>query len=443
MCLRVTLAILAVTALAQAQPKRVLYVTHSAGFRHSSIPLSASILDKVAVESGKLSLTWTESAEAINAENLRNFDAVLFYTSGELPLTDAQKNALLEFVSAGGGFAGVHSATDTLYGWPRYGELIGGYFDGHPWVQEIRIDVEDPEHPAMAGAAPSFRIMDEIYQFRNLSRERVRVLMALDVSSVDTKASGAHQGTTDFPLAWSRLEGNGRVFYTAFGHFEETWQDPRFQRLMLGALLWTTKQMDADGSPRPPLGPAILGIGNAASMQPPGVAAPGTILSIFGRSLTPGSSGVSAGPVYANKLAGAAVTVNGAAAPLLYAGPGQVNVLLPDTVTGSKATLEVHSAGLSDSAEIGIVSAVPGIFAVTKDANTLIVWATGLGRNQTLIVRVGGRDARVLSANVSPQWPGLYQLNVEIPAAVSGPTALIELQVPGSEHIGRFEARID
>src|SRR5258708_5605338 len=149
---------------AHAQPKRVMYVTHSAGFRHDSIPTSVEVLQRVAANSGRLDVVATEDLSLLTASGLRDFDAVFFFTSGELPISDSQKQDLLAFVRSGHGFGGVHSATDTLYTWPDYGDLIGARFNGHPWVRTVRIDVEDSDHPAVSGLKPSFTIFDEIYQ---------------------------------------------------------------------------------------------------------------------------------------------------------------------------------------------------------------------------------------------------------------------------------------
>ena len=129
----------------------------------------------------------------LTAENLRNYDAVYFFTSGELPLSDQQKADLLDFVRSGKGFGGSHSATDCLYTWPEYGEMIGGYFDGHPWAQEASVDVEDAQSPLLPGAAPAFRFIEEFYQFRDFSRDRVRVLLTLDTGSVDMAAPGINR----------------------------------------------------------------------------------------------------------------------------------------------------------------------------------------------------------------------------------------------------------
>lgn len=236
------LAAAAAVAAADDAPKRVLYFTLSAGFRHDSIPLSRQVLEDAAVKDGRIEIVWSEDPSVINAENLERFDAVFFFTSGELPFNEAQKAALLDFVRRGKGFGGVHSATDTCYGWPAYGELIGGRFDGHPWTQEVGIVVEDADHPATHHLAPGFRILDEIYQFREFSRERVNVLMRLDTNSVDVRIPGVNRVDHDFALAWSHEFGSGRVFYTALGHFDETWRDVRFQKMLVNALLWITKQ---------------------------------------------------------------------------------------------------------------------------------------------------------------------------------------------------------
>lgn len=330
--------------------KRILYVTYTAGFRHDSIPASKQVLQDLASRAGVIEIVPTEDLSLIRADTLRTFDAVVFFTSGELPLTDEQKSDLLSFVRNGGGFGGVHSATDTFYTWPEYGELIGAYFDGHPWAQQVTIDVEDPDHPAMSGLAPSFQITDEIYQFRNFSRDHTRVLMTLDTTSVDIHADGVHRTDGDFALAWSHLYGEGHVFYTALGHPESTWRDQRFQRLLLNALLWLTRQVNADTNPRG--GTPMInedGITDAIMSSRPLV--PGAYISIYGQKLNPGSSFAGSPAALQLKLMGAMVLVNGTPIPLLYSSPLQINAQLPATLASDRpATLQVWSAGqLSNS----------------------------------------------------------------------------------------------
>ena len=225
-------------AAAGAAPKRVLYMTHSAGFVHDSIPTSCAVMQDLGARSGAFEVTCSEDLSLISADSLRDFDVLYFFTSGELELSDQQKADLLAFVRGGKGFGGVHSATDTLYLWPEYGELIGAYFNGHPWYQEVSVRVEDPDDPTVKALAPAFRITDEIYQFREFSRDRVQVLLSLDTSSVDLAAPGVARDDGDFPLAWRRSYGDGRVFYTALGHPSDTWLDERFQNLLLNAVIW-------------------------------------------------------------------------------------------------------------------------------------------------------------------------------------------------------------
>jgi type 1 glutamine amidotransferase len=248
---RVLLASALCASILTAAPRRVLYVTHSAGYRHDSIPTSRQVLEELALRSeGAFEVVSTEDVSMIDAAVLRGFDILFFFTSGELPLSDAQKADLLDFVRSGKGFGGVHSATDTLYGWPEYAELIGGVFDGHPWAREVSIRVEDPAHPAAAHLPASFTLADEIYQFRSFSREKVRVLLTLDTSSVDLNAEGVRRTDGDFALAWCRQYGAGRVFYTALGHPEGVWLDARFQTMLVNAFRWLAGDVPGDATPR-------------------------------------------------------------------------------------------------------------------------------------------------------------------------------------------------
>ena len=233
-----------------AETAGVLYVTQSAGFAHPVLPHSEAVFARIAGESGRLDLTVSRDAAGLTAATLADYDAVVFFTTGELPMDDEQKAALLAWVRGGGAFVGVHSATDTFYEWPGYGELIGGYFDGHPWHQEVEVRVEDRQHPATRHLGGSFRIHDEIYQHRDWSRDDVRVLLSLDVGSVDMNARNVRRTDGDFALAWTRQEGAGRVFYTALGHRPEVWDDPRFQTHLLQGIAWAVG--DPAGGADPP-----------------------------------------------------------------------------------------------------------------------------------------------------------------------------------------------
>ena len=239
---RILFILCVLSATLAAQPKRILYITLSAAYKHAAIPASIQALREIAAQSGKLEIVQTEDVSLLSAAGLKNFDAVMFYTTGELPISDTQKRDLLEFVRGGKGFGGVHSATDTFYKWPEYGEMIGAYFQNHPWTQDVTIQVKDPKSPLVAHLAPSFKIKDEIYQVRNFAADRAHVLLALDTGSVNMAAPGINPGQREFPLAWTRNYGAGRVFYNALGHFDSTWTDPGIRTMMLQAMLWLTGQ---------------------------------------------------------------------------------------------------------------------------------------------------------------------------------------------------------
>lgn len=189
----------------------------------------------LAQKTGLFDVVCSQNSRAeISGDQLKNYDAVFFYTTGELPLSESQKSDFLAFVRNGKGFGGSHCATDTLYKWKEYGEMIGGYFDGHPWTQKIRVIVEDQKHAATKHLGDSFIIDDEIYQFKTpYSREKLHVLMKLDMTSVKNPGKRADK---DNALSWIHEYGKGRVFYTALGHRPEVWNDDRFQQHVIGGL---------------------------------------------------------------------------------------------------------------------------------------------------------------------------------------------------------------
>jgi type 1 glutamine amidotransferase len=212
-------------------PTRVLMLTATAGFRHDSIPTARQVMATLSATTRVFDVKATEDLVDISATSLANYDVLFFaLTSGELPLTADQRAAIVTFVSSGRGFVGVHSASDTLHGWPEYGALLGAFFKEHPWTQQGTVIVEDPTHPATEGLGDRFTLTEEFYTFVENPRPRVHVLLRLDAASVG--ASG------DYPLAWSHSFGSGRAYYNALGHFSETWTDPRFQRQLVGAIRW-------------------------------------------------------------------------------------------------------------------------------------------------------------------------------------------------------------
>jgi len=216
-------------------PARVLMLTATTGFRHDSIAAARQAITALGSTSGEFLVTATEDLQSLNAASLESYDVLFFaLTTGELPLTDQQKAAVVAFVAGGKGFLGAHSAADTLYEWADYGRIVGAYFNEHPWTGAATVIVEAPSHPAASGLGERFTITEEFYTFRENPRPAVQVLLRLDPVSV-----GA---TGDYPLAWAHTFGAGRVYYNALGHFAETWRDERFQRQIAGAIRWAANR---------------------------------------------------------------------------------------------------------------------------------------------------------------------------------------------------------
>ena len=218
--------------------KKLLYVTHSAGFRHEVLPYSQETLQKIGSDSGAFEVTATDDVSTVDWDNLGQYDAIAFCTTGELPISDEAKNNLIEFVRNGKAFIGIHNATDTFYQFEPYGEMVGGYFNGHPWHQDVTIIVDDKDHPATRGLGDRFEINDEIYTHRNWDAGKTHVLMHLDPESVDIEKGRQSRPDGYVAMAWCHPFGQGRVFYTGLGHGMPTWTSEKFHQHLLGGIQW-------------------------------------------------------------------------------------------------------------------------------------------------------------------------------------------------------------
>ena len=255
---------LAVTVSAPAQPKRkkLLAIGAVKGFQHTSVSHALATIERLGQESGiydtfirtDTELVTKQKLAAGNAKNLTFFDAVLFYTTGELDMDQQQKQDLLSFIHDDGkGFIGVHSATDTFYKWPEYGEMIGGWFKEHPWgVFDAPVIVEDSNFPGMQAFPHAFTFKDEIYQIMNFSRDKVHVIARLDAGKLDLtnkRVSAERLADKDFAIAWAKMYGKGRVYYNTIGHREESWDRKDVQTMYLEAIKWAMGLTQADVSP--------------------------------------------------------------------------------------------------------------------------------------------------------------------------------------------------
>jgi uncharacterized protein len=241
--------------------KKLLFIGEVKGFQHDSVSHAMATIERLGQQSGLWDTYLRTDTQLVtkrkldnNAKNLNYFDAVMFYTTGELDMNDEQKAALLSFVKDDGkGFLGTHSATDTFYHWLAYGDLIGAYFNEHPWMQvHAVINVEDRQFPATRHFPASFPIYDEIYQFKEpYSRDKVRVLMSIDPNSVDLKNPRVHRTDKDFAVTWVKDYGKGRVFYSSLGHREDIWDRPDIQQMWTEAVKWAMGLTQGDAAPRP------------------------------------------------------------------------------------------------------------------------------------------------------------------------------------------------
>jgi type 1 glutamine amidotransferase len=211
---------------------RVLVFTKTTGFRHGSIPSGISMMNRLATRAC-FTVDQTEDATQFNATNLARYEVVVFLcTTGDI-LNATQQTAFENYIRAGGGFVGIHSATDTEYDWPFYGELVGAYFRRHPAIQQASVNLVDADELATRHLPPVWVRTDEWYDFRTNPSPIVNVLLRVDESTYTGGGMGA-----DHPIAWQREYQGGRSFYTAGGHTNGTYSEPLFERHVLGGVLW-------------------------------------------------------------------------------------------------------------------------------------------------------------------------------------------------------------
>ena len=226
-----------ITPSVQSGAVRVVVVTHTAGFRHSSIPVAEAVIAQLGRESGLFDAGFCRTADDVRRmltpAALADVSAVVFAnTTGDIGVPDL--DAFAAWVASGRGFAGFHSASDTYHGAPAYLDMLGNEFDTHGEQAEVEAVVEAPSHPAVAHLGPRYRVFDEIYRFVRNNRADVTPVLTLDRYPADGLAHAGQRG--DLPLAWSKSHGTGRVFYTALGHREELWGDRSFQQHVLGGI---------------------------------------------------------------------------------------------------------------------------------------------------------------------------------------------------------------
>ncbi|WP_285774325.1 ThuA domain-containing protein [Microtetraspora sp. NBRC 13810] len=269
----VALVLAAVAALvvmpgtASAAPlTKVLVFSKTAGFRHSAIANGIAAVRQLGSANG-FTVDTTEDAAAFTTGNLAQYQAVVWLSTTGDVLNAAQQTAFQSYISAGGGYVGVHAAADTEYDWAWYGGLVGAYFSSHPATQQATIRVEDRANASTSHLPPTWTRTDEWYNYRANPRAGVRVLASL----VESSYSGGTMG--DHPITWCHDYSGGRAWYTGLGHTEESYADPNFARMLLGGIQIAARAKPADC--RPETGYTPLFDGTQASLNQWRQAGPG------------------------------------------------------------------------------------------------------------------------------------------------------------------------
>ncbi len=190
----------------------------------------------------------------VPGRNLNYFDAIFFFGVREADLDRRAAPDLLSFVRDDGkGFVATHAGATGFFSWPEFGEMLGGRFDEHPWgISEATVVVEDATSPMTKHLPKTFAVTDEHYQLKEFSRSKLHVLARLDASKLDLKAPLVHRTDADFPVAWTKTYGKGRVFYSTLGHPRELWDTPWLQTMYFEALKWAmaSSRGEVEDSPR-------------------------------------------------------------------------------------------------------------------------------------------------------------------------------------------------
>ena len=209
--------------------KRVLVFSKTRGFHHASIPAGIAAIQKLGMENNFAVDTTTDSSFFVK-KTLKKYDAVIFLSTTGNVLNDQEQKAFEKYIQKGGGFVGVHAATDTEYDWPWYNRLVGAYFKSHPKQQEAVLNITDPTHISTKHLPLVWKRFDEWYNFKNI-QEGLHVLITIDEKSYTGGING------DFhPMAWYQDFDGGRAFYTEMGHTDESYLDPLYLQHLLGGI---------------------------------------------------------------------------------------------------------------------------------------------------------------------------------------------------------------
>lgn len=216
-------------------PSKILVFSLTKGYRHASIPDGIKAIKKLGTENN-FQVDTTENVNLFTTENLKQYKLLVFLSpTGSNLFNDAQKQALKAYINNGGGFVGIHAATDVNYEWEWYGKMVGAYFNNHPAVQEVKLDIVMPKNKMVKGLPQPWMHTDEWYNFKSMNPD-VKVLIKADETSYEGgKMNNNH------PVSWYHKFDGGKVFYTALGHTKECYTDSLFLKHMLAGMKWAMK----------------------------------------------------------------------------------------------------------------------------------------------------------------------------------------------------------
>lgn len=219
------------TAWAQKKGSKVLVFTKAAGYHHASIPAGIAAIQKLGAANG-YKVDTTSNSTVFTSKNLKSYTALIFLNTTGNVFDSAQKEGLVKYIQGGGGFVGIHAASDTEMDWPWYVRMVGACFSNHPKPQVANILVVDSTHPTTQHLPRPWRKMEEWYNFKEQPKD-VHVLLAVDESSYEGGKNG-----NNHPLSWYHNFEGGRVFYTALGHFDEAYSDTLFLQHLEKGIEW-------------------------------------------------------------------------------------------------------------------------------------------------------------------------------------------------------------
>jgi type 1 glutamine amidotransferase len=235
--LSILFSVVLVSFTSLAQKNKVLVFCKTAGYHHNSIAEGKLAIIKMGQEN-KFGVDTTTDASVFNKDNLKQYKAVIFLSTTGNVLDDQQQAAFEQYIRSGGGFVGVHAATDTEYDWPWYGKLVGAYFKSHPATQDASLDIVDSKHISTKHLPKRWTRKDEWYNFKWVS-DSIHVLITID----ETSYTGQRMDTTYHPMAWYHKFDGGRAFYTELGHTKESFTtDTLFLQHLLGGIQYAMKK---------------------------------------------------------------------------------------------------------------------------------------------------------------------------------------------------------